>query len=298
MAGRRMRWALAIELLIYAGLSFWLQSLGWLPDDTDNLAIALFLGLRVAIVLMSYGFVLAASSPVPADLRIGPFGWLRMVLEEYVGRVLLFCVIQPFERVFAGADRLRPSPGKAPLLLLHGYQCNRGFWFWLRRRLDAAGWVVATHNLEPDCTDIDNYAEGVERRINEVLAATGAKQVILIGHSMGGLVSRAYLRRYGASKVAQLITLGSPHHGSRIAALAWGENGRQMRIGNPWLKTLAAVPLPARTTSIYSVHDNQVMPQQACSELSGARNLPISGVSHLGMAFSPKVLRCVMAELG
>ncbi len=49
------------------------------------------------------------------------------------------------------------------------------------------------------------------RRIGDIEAATGASQVVLVGHSMGGLVARAYLRRYGGAKVRRLITIGTPH---------------------------------------------------------------------------------------
>lgn len=292
-----MRWALFAEWLLYALAGAWLHGRGWSWPEAAAAAVGIFLGIRGLIVTMSYGFLIADSSPVPARLRVGMAGWVRMVLEEWFGLLLVFVVIQPFERFWLGGDRLTPGSARPPLLLIHGYQCNRGFWFWLRPRLEAAGWVVATHNLEPVLADIDTYAEGISRRVDEVLAATGASQLILVGHSMGGLASRAYLRRHGAAKVDRLVTLGSPHHGSRIAMLAWGPNGRQMRIGNPWLQSLAKVSLPAGSTSIYSAHDNQVMPQAPCSELSGANNVVIGGVSHLGMAFSASLLAALLEAL-
>ncbi|MDO8340960.1 MAG: alpha/beta fold hydrolase, partial [Candidatus Woesebacteria bacterium] len=149
------------------------------------------------------------------------------------------------------------------------------------------------HSMEPTWSEIDNYAEGIARRVDEVLAATGASQLILIGHSMGGLACRAYLRRHGKAKVACMITLGSLHHGTRLASLGIGPNARQMRIGNPWLVALGApgaVPLPQGSVSIYSHHDNYVFPQETSSRLEGATNIGISGVSHIGMAFSPYVL--------
>jgi pimeloyl-ACP methyl ester carboxylesterase len=124
--------------------------------------------------------------------------------------------------------------------------------------------------------------------------------VILIGHSMGGLVLRAYLRRYGRDKVARIVTLGSPHQGTRLAHLGLGRNARQMRMGSSWLAELArpgAVPLPPGSVSIFSFQDNYVFPQQACSTLEGATNVAISGVSHLGMAFSPVVLGKILEAL-
>jgi triacylglycerol lipase len=241
--------------------------------------VAVFLGLRLFLVGLTFVLMLLGRGELAPDLHLGPLAALRMVLEEYIAMILLFAVIQPFESIWMRPDRLtRPAGGRLPLLLIHGYQCNRAFWFWQRPLLEAAGWVVATHSLEPVYSDIDAYAEGISRRIDEVLASTGAPQLILVGHSMGGLASRAYLRRHGMAKVARLVTLGSPHQGTLLARLGLGPNARQMRIGSDWLRALAA-PLPAGSVSIYSCHDNYVYPQQACSTLDGAANMSPSAVS-------------------
>ncbi|MCX7150185.1 MAG: alpha/beta fold hydrolase [Rhodocyclales bacterium] len=297
-----MRWVLLVELLMYSALGGWLVArAGWTPLQATGLALTGFLGLRLFIVAVTFSLMLNHSSVVPDGLRLGPIQAVRMVIEEYVALVLMFVALVPFEGFWLGPDRLTRSSGRRlPLLLIHGYQCNRGFWFWLRPRLEAAGWTVATHNMEPVYADIDHYAEGIAGRVAEVLAATGAPQVILVGHSMGGLASRAYLRRYGRDKVARMITLGSPHHGSRLARLGLGPNASQMRIGSSWLGALGApgaVPLPQGSVSIYSCHDNYVVPQQAGSTLEGATNVAISGVSHLGMAFSPVVLDALLEAL-
>jgi triacylglycerol lipase len=297
-----MRLLLGGELLFYVVLSTWLLARGgWTPVEAVSLALGSFLGLRLFVTALTFTLMLANSDVVPAEFRIGPIDALRIALEEYAGLIALFAVIQPFEAFWLGPDRLsKPTGARPPLLLIHGYQCNRGLWFWLRPRLEAAGWTVAAHSLEPVWGKIDDYAQGIERRIDEVLAATGAAQVILIGHSMGGLVLRAYLRRYGRDKVARIVTLGSPHQGTRLARLGLGRNARQMRMGSSWLAELArpgAVPLPPGSVSIFSFQDNYVFPQQACSTLEGATNVAISGVSHLGMAFSPVVLGKILEAL-
>lgn len=303
MAARQMRWLLSGELLLYVVLSAWLLARGgWTPTQVASLALGSFLGLRLFVTALTFALMLPNADVVPAEFRIGPVRALRMALEEYAGLIALFTVIQPFEAFWLGPDRLSKAPRspRPPLLLIHGYQCNRGLWFWLRPRLEAAGWTVATHNLEPVWGDIDDYAQGIERRIGEVLAATGAAQVILVGHSMGGPVCRAYLRRHGRDKVARVVSLGSPHQGTRLACLGLGTNARQLHIGSSWLAALArpgAVPLPPGSVSIFSFHDNYVFPQQACSTLEGATNVAIGGVSHLGMAFSPVVLEKLLEAL-
>jgi triacylglycerol lipase len=291
MAARQLRWILFCEFLGYLFWGNWLSShAGWSPGEVAWFVAGFFFGGRLLFVLATFAISRPASDPVPPVLRVGPFGALRMVAGECIALCVLFTVVQPFERFWLGPDRLAHCAARPlPLLLIHGYQCNRGFWIWLRRKLEAAGWTVATHSLEPVYADIDSYSDGIARRIAEVLAATGAPQVILVGHSMGGLASRAYLRRHGMAKVARLVTLGSPHQGTLLARLGFGPNARQMRIGSAWLTALQA-PLPPASVSIYSCHDNYVFPQQACSTLDGATNVAIGGVSHLGMAFSPRVL--------
>jgi triacylglycerol lipase len=273
---------------------------GWVWQQALGLALILIVLCRAFIIGVTFVFARAHAATPPETCRIGLVRGVAMFLRELAAFFALFSVIMPFERLFMGADRLgRGEGGRLPLLLIHGYQCNRGFWFELRGPLERAGWQVGTLSLSPVFNDIDGYVEPVARRIEEICAATGADKVILVGHSMGGLVSRAYLRRHGAARVAKLVTLGSPHHGSRLAVLGLGENGRQMIPGSAWLAGLnapGAVPLP-ETVSLYSCQDNYVMPQDS-SVLDGARVVPLAGIGHLEMAFSPEIERLLLAELG
>jgi triacylglycerol lipase len=301
MAARQLRWLLLIEALLYGGMGLWLVARAdWSPGQTLGLAVGLFVALRLIAVTVSFVFYRAFPSQTEPAERLGPWRLLALYLGEVAWMILFFVVIQPFEQVWLGPDRLgHPPLGRLPLLLVHGFRCNRGIWFWLRGRLERTGWMVATVNLEPPGAGIDAYAPVIARRIDEVLAATGAGQLIVVAHSMGGLAARAYLRQYGNARVAGLVTLGSPHQGSRLAALAWGNDGRQMRVGNDWLRALAApaaVPLPPRCASILSRHDNQVMPRE-CANLPGAENIEVAGLGHLGMMVSPLMLAALQRAL-
>ena len=110
----------------------------------------------------------------------------------------------------------------------------------------------------------------------------GPIAVALVGHSMGGLVARAYLRRYGSGKVRWLLTLGTPHHGSVHAWLFPGVSLAQLRPGSAWLAELnrdEGKPFAMRFVSLWSWHDSMVAPQ-ASSRLGGAVNVELDGIGH------------------
>ena len=60
---------------------------------------------------------------------------------------------------------------------------------------------------------IDTYAIRLNDLIKEIKLRTGKDKVIIVAHSMGGLVSRRYMQVFGESDVAKFISIGSPHHG-------------------------------------------------------------------------------------
>ncbi|MFC1790317.1 esterase/lipase family protein [Patescibacteria group bacterium] len=65
---------------------------------------------------------------------------------------------------------------------------------------------------------IHTNAEKLAGFVNETIEAD--EKVDLVGHSMGGLISRAYSQDH-SERINKTITLGSPHQGATQAYLAW-----------------------------------------------------------------------------
>jgi pimeloyl-ACP methyl ester carboxylesterase len=57
--------------------------------------------------------------------------------------------------------------------------------------------------------------------IRAIADLTGERSVVLVGHSMGGLVARAYVQNKGAvgfdADVSKIVTIDTPHQGSELA---------------------------------------------------------------------------------
>jgi alpha/beta hydrolase family protein len=194
----------------------------------------------------------------------------------------------------------RPAAAAAPVLLLHGVLCNAGVWYGFRKHLAARGLApVYTLSYGPPLASIEVFAAQVARKIDYIRRATGASRVAIVGHSMGGLVARAYLRRYGAESVSSLITFGAPHHGSVHAFLFPGACLGQLRPGNEWLAELnrsEGVEPAVPTISIWSWHDSMVAPQTS-GRLRGARNVELIGVGHNALLNDERVRMLVADEL-
>jgi triacylglycerol esterase/lipase EstA (alpha/beta hydrolase family) len=72
------------------------------------------------------------------------------------------------------------------------------------------------HALGP----IDKSAEQLSAYVDKVLAATGAAEADLVGHSQGGMMPRYYLKFLGgAAKVNALVGIAPNNHGTTLAGL-------------------------------------------------------------------------------
>ena len=297
-----LRLVLLVQALIACAIAAGATRAGAGPWQAVAIGVMSVVLVRLAINANNFLMSRRVASPTPPRHRLGPVAAVRMLGEEFGASMLASSWHMPRAR-----PRMRIHPGSStpPVLLLHGYGCNSGYWAHLTPRLDAAGISHATLDLEPLTGDIDGFADAIEEGATRLRRAAGAPQVIVVGHSMGGLAARAWLRRHGSAHVARVITLGTPHHGTCLAAFGIGINAMQMQragVDGPactWLRALAAhedAATRARITSIYTHHDNIVAPQTS-GHLEGARNLELGGVGHVALGRNRRVLALVMDEI-
>jgi len=299
MVARWLRLGLALEaaaLLIASVLLA--RALAWSAGAAVLFVFVGFFAINSVSFFVLYPIALYFRRRVAGIPRLGPLRVLRGIVREWLAFLAVFGVFQPFERWWMGEDGVgRVDSRPPPLLLVPGYVCNRGQWWWLRRCLRARGFAVATVNLEPPFGGIDDFAEQLRSHIEALLTETGAERVTLIAHSMGGLVARAYLKRHGNERVSRLITLGSPHRGTIIAHLGLGRDAQQMQPGSDWLRQLGehetfAVPV----LCLWAGLDAIVVPQDA-SRLPDVPDRVFAELGHLALLLSHAVLQSLLAEL-
>ncbi len=195
-----------------------------------------------------------------------------------------------------GTARLPVHPA-TPVVLLHGFIDNRSVFVLLRRTLAQHGrHRVESLNYSPLTCDIRIAAELLGRHIEEICERTGSARVDIVGHSLGGLIARYYAQCLGGDlRVRTLVTLGTPHSGTRVAPLADAHPiVRQMRPGSAVIEELAR-PAPGcrtRFVSFWSDLDSLMDPlETAClvhPDLD-AQNIRVTGIGHLALPVHPAV---------
>ena len=291
-----------LTLVFIAALLKQFQGLGSWPVALTASAAILTI-IRASIIFNNFFLSGALRQPCADGQRLALPAMAWMMLSEFWFSMLCWFRLFPFARPYE--YHFEDNPG-SPVLLLHGYGANSGFWQRLHRRLVADRICHCALDLEPVLGSIDSYADRIEEAVTRLLAASHASSVIVVCHSMGGLAARAWLRRYGRQRVARVITLGTPHAGSLLAGYGIGINARQMLPSSAWnseeqhwLSALSASEdssVRSLFVSLWSRHDNIVMPQ-ASAELSDAKNIVVEGVGHVALGFDARVLDQVMQEI-
>lgn len=287
MLAQLLRRILCVQALVGAALGYW-----WWGTVLGAIGLALLLPIAI-LLLTDVVSALITRGPEPW----GP--WWRALLGEMWAGLEIFLLRQPWER---RAPRYLPATGstpRVPVVLVHGYLCNHRIWDRTIPQLRAQGHAVLAVDLEPVFASIDDYPARIEAAVAAVLLHTGQAQVALVGHSMGGLAIRAWLGKYGTTRVARVLTLGTPHAGTKLARGTRTPNGLQMLWQSPWLAALASTEDDALRSLLrvaITPQDNIVYPQRA-QTLPGITPTVFPGIGHLQMCLDPEVHAWLLREL-
>ncbi|GAA1906798.1 lipase family alpha/beta hydrolase [Lapillicoccus jejuensis] len=209
----------------------------------------------------------------------------------------------------APVDPSRPGP----VLLVPGYGGSEQSLAPLAAVLRDAGRDVTVVPL-PDRAQgpLDDQADALAAAVSAVRGRTGASSVDLVGYSAGGVVARLYVLEHGgAGQVRRLVTLGSPHHGTEVAALGSLVPGtcptacQELAPDSALLARLDREPLPVGLValSLWSRDDEVVVPPTS-SVLAGVPSpavqdvCPAVTVGHGGLPGDRAVQRIVALTLG
>ncbi len=157
------------------------------------------------------------------------------------------------ERFGAGIYFLEPyDPSKIPVLFVHGASGFPQEWSYLVSRLDRSRFQPWVFHY-PSGLGLQESSDVLTDVLDELRSDLRCPSVIVVAHSMGGLVARTAIQRRaggGAGLVGLFVTISTPWQGHTAAGLgvrhspvvipSWND----MAPGSAFLTALRATPLP------------------------------------------------------
>lgn len=224
--------------------------------------------------------------------------------------ILLSLVKKSFDPVDIKKD-------KTPILLLHGSGFNQSQWILGRYFLDQKNYgSVFSLNFDGLASNdpnkgIDDYAsEKLAKKILEVQKITGLSKMILIGHSMGGLVAGQYAETLAAQQgiaIEHVMTIGTPWKGAPLlgqrAEDSKPKRYAQMAPGNRFREELLSKANASETNGqrkYYTVgsRNDFLVPSPASNVTENSeRNRSFNYLGHYGLVASPAVWKQIRSWL-
>jgi len=217
----------------------------------------------------------------------------------------------------AGLPLFKPAPPDADrVVLLHGLGRTETAMLILENSLAGAGFEV--HNIGYPSND-----ESPQTLVNHVAGeidaccANGGRTVHFVGHSLGGLLIRAYLARGLPGKLGNVVLSGTPNGGSELADIETGVPGAIVEMAGPTAQMLgtgsdafpASLPPPdfnvgviagtrdALVTNEWLPLPNDSMVSLESTKLEGMSDFRAFNVTHWGLRNDSEVAEATIRFL-
>ena len=212
---------------------------------------------------------------------------------------LIFWGMVGFPPWAAGVVSQDSVPQRRPVLLVPGWMGRSEDMIAMKERFLRDGWgeedVVPLEFADPVGSSL-SHADELALAIQTLLARTGAEEVDIVAHSMGGLAVWALLQGRGAQlPIKRVVFLATPFQGTVTAYFAWGEGGPEMIPGSEFLEGLQKGGWPQNWVNALAIRtplDLTVVPGYGAT-LLGARDEVICCPTHQGLLDHEETYRAI-----
>lgn len=276
----------------------------FLPFSAISAALEIFKGATVisgfAIGTFAVTKLLDAWAPkLPKPLRVVA-NTLHCAMTEILSTLAMSALF------FINLEKKDPknveSNPQRPILLIHGLYHNSSAWIYYQNKLKEAGvGPVFTINLGNNFGSSDDHAEKVKAKVAEIQRITGRQDIMLIGHSKGGIVASKFALELADEEtiVTDIITIGSPLEGTYVAPIGIGKGCKEMRYQSDYMKDLGKKICEQNRIQFFHIGtamDELVIPASSALLQANmkAQRLSISNLGHNGLLYSDRVIDSII----
>jgi len=206
-------------------------------------------------------------------------------------------------------SRNRAGDTQPDALMVQGFATGGGAMRWIRRHLEGLGMTTAV----PQSGGLLGYlqtkrvAHAAARIATRLRAYEGTKRTWLVGHSIGGLICRYVVQAEETrDRVAGVITIGTPHRGTVVAAPAlaaglWIASRAPFDVlprsrilatlnGRPWPTEMPLISIYS-PTDLLCLHPAGKVP--FADHHPTVENVHLAGLGHTELLWDPGVLETI-----
>lgn len=164
----------------------------------------------------------------------------RTTFSEFIAFFKIIFLF-PYAIVNLNSKNVKKCPKNVPIIFVHGLLHNQSGWVPLIKKIRADEKMkhnpIYTLNLSSTLQSIKKSSMEVRKIIDQAKEESGSDKVIIVGHSMGGIVSADTAQN--SDDVAGVILLSSPVDGTRTSPLIpFVKSVREMSYKSKFIKKL------------------------------------------------------------
>lgn len=256
------------------------------------LLIFLFVFWIHTVVLFQYAHCIYTNLKLKLWKRIS----LKLFLNSFFHEILaLNFTIMLLLRRFIPIKR--KSHSNKVYILIHGYFGNPSDFSWFAWKLKNKTHDSIYSLSHSSLKSIPLLAEEIRKKMKALPIEN--KEIILIGHSLGGLIA-SYIAENLPIPIKKTYCLGSPFYGTPIARFGFGASCKEMSPKSSFLKEfipkLSHVEM-GKYHFIWSILDNTVFPAPLKHDFKNQKVTYVDHLGHLSILFSNQIFKIVLDDL-
>ncbi len=233
-----------------------------------------------------------------------PLLWvLRGILSSVCSNVVVVCLFPLgfIKKLWMPVSEI--SEGGPVVIMIHGIYHNASAWAYYRWRLKRKGYrQVYAFSFTSWKTTFEEVYEKLETWMKRVDRECCGKEMVMVGHSLGGLLAKTYAGRRDnahASPIRRVVTLGTPFMGSKMVALGFGSLSKSLQYQGPLVRELEkcrpSTQLPC--VAFYSPVDNMVLPAESLLPPAGWKQERTTPMGHTAVLYHGPTFEKVLSYI-
>ena len=202
---------------------------------------------------------------------------------------------------------------KEYVILAHGLGRGDSSMWRMRQRFEDQGFGVCTLDYDTIGETVESVLQDTAQQMDLCLKNTSADSIHFVGHSLGGLVIRAYLQAHPElvkdPRFGKAVLIGTPNKGSEIAdhyddswlmeigggiseALTTGQKslGQQLEQSHLQIGIIAGTKSSAMTNKLFNGPNDGLVSVES-TKLDNMQDFIAIKVGHAGMRYNEQVAR-------